>query len=176
MNGGANRDGPDLSWKDWVTVPRQGAVKARRETRKLSKELRAGLTLKNASGMTSTRWRAATHSATGRLHSRFAVNARLSAAASVGCPEQGPRRRSAVCRKRLVLEKTRRVQGSLAYRPPSRFPWEAILGERAGGPNAAQPGTQTVSTPYLRLEIPDGKLVAEKTHKPQAWGAPLSSD
>src|SRR5258708_30607171 len=45
--------------------------------------------------MTSTRWRAAAHGATGRLHSRFAGNARLGAAASVGCPEQEPRLRTA---------------------------------------------------------------------------------
>src|SRR6185503_14877890 len=104
VNGGANRDGPDLSWKDWVTVPRQGAVKVRRETRALSRELRFCRTLKYASGMTSTRWRAAAHYATGRLHSRFAGNARLSAAASFGCPEQGPRLRSAACRKRSVCK------------------------------------------------------------------------
>ena len=41
--------------------------------------------------------------------------------------------------------------------------WGAILGERAGGPNAAHPVTQTVSNPYLRLETGNGKLVAEKT-------------
>jgi hypothetical protein len=32
VNGGANKDGPDLSWKDWVTEPRHGAVQAGRET------------------------------------------------------------------------------------------------------------------------------------------------
>jgi hypothetical protein len=61
VNGGANKDGPDLSWKDWVTVPRQGAVQARRETRALCFELRSGRTLKYASGMTSTRFRSAAH-------------------------------------------------------------------------------------------------------------------
>ena len=33
-----------------------------------------------------------------------------------------------------------------------------ILGHRAGGPNTAHPGTQIVSTPYLRVESLDGKL------------------
>jgi hypothetical protein len=28
VTGGANKDGPDLSWKDWVTEPRHGAVQA----------------------------------------------------------------------------------------------------------------------------------------------------
>jgi len=98
---GANKDEPDLSWKDWVTEPRHGAVQARRETRALWSERRPSLALKYASGMTSTRWRAAAHGATGRLHSRFAGNAprrrrvsRVSwtrASASVGR-----------CRKRLV--------------------------------------------------------------------------
>jgi hypothetical protein len=32
---GTNKDEPDLSWKDWVTKPRHGAVQARRETRAL---------------------------------------------------------------------------------------------------------------------------------------------
>ena len=45
---------------------------------------------------------------------------------------------------------------------------DQILGERAGGPNAAHRVTQTVSNPYLRVETGDGKHIAEKTHK--VWG------
>jgi hypothetical protein len=51
----------------------------------------------------------------------------------------------------------------------------AIFGERAGGPNAAQPVTQTMSTPYLRLGTGNGKHVAEKPHKTQGRIAALSS-
>ena len=121
VNGGANRDGPDLSWKDWVTVPRQGAVKARRETRALSRELRFCRTLKYASGMTSTRWRAAAHYATGRLHSRFAGKAR-----------SAPPRHSGVLNKglgfdRLPVEsawsvKPGRVQGTARMAPIKPVP------------------------------------------------------
>src|ERR1700755_2545831 len=63
--GSANRDGPDLSVEGRVTEPRQGAVRVRRQARALDCGLRCGRTLKNASGMTSTRWRAAAHRATG---------------------------------------------------------------------------------------------------------------
>ena len=42
---------------------------------------------------------------------------------------------------------------------------DQILGERAGGPNAAHRVTQTVSNPYLRVETGYGKHDAEKTHK-----------
>jgi len=128
VNGGANKDGPDLSWKDWVTVPRQGAVQARRETRALCFELRSGRTLKYASGMTSTRWRTAAHGATGRLRSRFAGKAR-----------SAPPRQSDVLNKslgfdRLLLKalgfaKPWRGQEPVAYRLPNRFPrnWEQSL-------------------------------------------------
>ena len=43
--------------------------------------------------------------------------------------------------------------------PKSLSDGEHFLGERAGGPNAAHPVTQTVSNPYLRRELGDGKLV-----------------
>ena len=56
---------------------------------------------------------------------------------------------------------------------PQRSPdGEHILGERAGGPNAAHPVTQTVSNPYLRRESGDGKLVAEKPQ--QATGCAVA--
>jgi hypothetical protein len=128
VNGGANKDGPDLSWKVWVTVPRQGAVKVRRETRALYCELRSGRTLKYASGMTSTRWRTAAHGATGRLHSRFAGDAR-----------SAPPRQSGVLNKSLGFDrpppkapgfaKPWRGQEPVAYRLPNRFPrnWEQSL-------------------------------------------------
>ena len=71
-------------------------------------------------------------------------------------------------------------QESIACRLPSRSPnvfcRGAILGKRAGGPNVAHPVTQTVSNPYLRLETGNGKLVAEKPHKPRACAGSLSSD
>jgi len=43
--GGANKDGPDLSLKGWVTEPRQGAVQVERTIREPSSKLRAGWTL-----------------------------------------------------------------------------------------------------------------------------------
>ena len=52
---------------------------------------------------------------------------------------------------------------------------DQILGERAGGPNAAHRVTQTVSNPYLRVETGDGKHIAEKTHKVWARNPALSS-
>src|SRR6478672_2980477 len=129
--------------------------------------------------MTSTRWRTATHGATGRLHSRFAGNARLGAAASVGCPEPEPRLRTATVKSAGFLKpmaRTRAGRISFAKPVPTLSGGGAVPGQRAGGPNAAHPVTQTVSTPYLRLETGNGKLVAEKPHKPQAGGASLSSD
>jgi hypothetical protein len=100
MIGGANRDGPDLSWKVWVTEPRHGAEQVRRETRALFAELRPGWTLKNASGMTSTRWRTAAHGATGR----FSHDSR-------GMRALAPPRRLGVLNKSLGFE-----------RPPSKAP------------------------------------------------------
>ena len=151
MIGSANKDGPDLSLKGRVTEPRQGAVQVECRIRGLPSKLRTDWTLKYASGMTSTRWRTAAHSVTGRMHSRFAGNARLSAAASFGSPEQEPRLRSAAVNSAAART------GSVAWRPPSRSPWGAFLGGRAGGPNAAHPNTQIMSTPYLRLDAANGK-------------------
>src|SRR5882757_6187469 len=101
-----------------------------------------------------------------------------------------PPRQSGVLNKSLGFErplskargsvKPWRGQGQVASRSPSRSPKFARRGavpdQRAEGPNAAHPVTQTVSTPYLRLETRNGKPVAEKPHKPQAGELPLSSD
>ena len=72
----------------------------RRQARALWKELRCGRTLKNASGMTSTRWKAAAHRATGLVPTAGAAicvqaKRRQDAAASFRCPEQGSRLRPA---------------------------------------------------------------------------------
>src|SRR5882724_3288234 len=69
--------------------------------------------------MTSTRWRAAAHGATGRLHSRFAGNARLGAAASVGCPEQEPRLRTATVESAWFLKTLARTRaGRISFAKP----------------------------------------------------------
>src|ERR1700712_5473759 len=105
--------------------------------------------------MTSTRWRTAAYGATGRLHSRFAGNARLGAAASVGCPEQEPRLRTAIVKSAgflKTLARTRTGRISFAKPVPPLPRRGAVPGQRAEGPNAAHPVTQTVSNPYLRLE------------------------
>src|SRR5258708_24255428 len=69
--------------------------------------------------MTSTRWRAAAHGATGRLHSRFAGNARLGAAASVGCPEQEPRLRTATVESAWFLKTlARTTAGRISFAKP----------------------------------------------------------
>src|SRR5882757_6640043 len=93
-----------------------------------------------------------------------------------------PPRQSGVLNKSLGFEqplskargslKPWRGQRLIASRWPNRSPncleGRAVPGQRAEGPNAAHPVTQTVSTPYLRLETRNGKLVAEKPHKPMA--------
>ena len=164
MNGGANRVGPDLSWRVRVTEPRQGAVQSGSRARALLAKLRSNRTLKYASGMTSTRWRAAAHGATGRFCSMVPA-AKFAAA---------PPCHSGVLNKGPGFDwppstAPQREQGSVVIArqagPPKHLWRAATLGERAGGPNAAHPDTQTVSTPYLRLETGDGKLVSENTPK-----------
>jgi len=130
--------------------------------------------------MTSTRWRTAAHGATGRLRSRFAGNARLGAAASVGCPEQEPRLRTAAVESAWFLKTLARTKaGRISFAKPvpqSASRGELFLANVPEGPNAAHPVTQTVSHTYLRFETGNGKLVAEKLHKLQGGGASLSSD
>jgi len=86
-----------------------------------------------------------------------------------------PLSKSAWFRKTLARTGAGRLSAAKPV-PPKHVRKGAILGNRAGGPNAAHPVTQTVSTPYLRFETANGKLVAEKPHKPQAGGVSLSSD
>ena len=94
---------------------------------------------------------------------RAAASFRLSwtrASASTGHPSNAPRARTGG-----------RSHDACQAGPPNRLKGGAILGKRAGGPNAAQPVTQTVSNPYLRRATSDGKHIAEKPHKTQAFPA-----
>src|SRR5205814_666281 len=79
--------------------------------------------------MTSTRWRTAAHGATGRLHSRFAGNARLGAAASVGCPEQEPRLRTATVESaRFLKTLARTTAGRISFAERTDARAQAIQG------------------------------------------------
>jgi hypothetical protein len=51
--------------------------------------------------------------------------------------------------------------------PPKPPDGSIFLGERAGGPNAAHPVTQTVSPPYLRREWGYGKLLSRFGSSPE---------
>jgi hypothetical protein len=66
-SGDVSADRPDLLWKGRVTEPRQNVGQVRSAARALSSKLRSVRTLKYASGMTSTHWKAAAHRATGGL-------------------------------------------------------------------------------------------------------------
>jgi hypothetical protein len=142
-------------------------VKVRRQTRALESWRRCGWTWKNASGMTSTRWRAAAHRATGlRAHGWRGENAHYAlprrsgvltrVSASIG------RRHERLVSQNLGARRGGRSDTARQMAPKSLSNGERFLGERAGGPNAAHPVTQTVSNPYLRRRLGDGKLVSSR--------------
>ena len=178
MIGGANRDEPDLSWKVWVTEPRHGAEQVRRETRALCGELRSGRTLKNASGMTSTRWRTAAHGATGRF-SHDSRRKRVGAAASVGCPEQEPRLRAAAVKSAWSFKILART-GAVASRWPKRFPKISLAGALSGPAcrraEHGTPGYSNRKQPILTARIQGWQAGSRPVPQGQKPRWPLSSD
>lgn len=124
--------------------------------------------LETFSGMTSTRWRTAAHGAAGRTCSRLwrtfahlrCRTIRLSNKGLRGPVSAAPRRRQ---RWSLAPRRAGPVRG-------------AVIRRRAGGPERGTAGYSTMSTPYLRLQTADGKLVAEKPQKDGGPGRRLSSD
>ena len=69
-----------------------------------------------------------------------------------GCPTRCALTQSKAVRLSAATEKSTKTKSR-----PEISDGGAILGKRAGGPNAAHPVTQTVSNPYLRLETGNGK-------------------
>jgi hypothetical protein len=95
---------------------------------------------------------------------------------------QAPPRHPGVLNKGLGSDRPpsaarERGQRLIANPPAKPSPSGAILGERAGGPNAAHPDTQTVSNNlYLRPEQTDGKLTLENTGKTSKTAVSLKPD
>jgi hypothetical protein len=138
-------------------------VRVLRQARTLVSKLRFVRTLKYASGIDLD---------------PLSVGARRrrSSAPTVGaaiCAKALPRH-SGVLNKSLGLDRPP-VECAMArtwvdrMTPAKPVPVGSSPDERAGGPNAAQPVTQTVSNPYLRVETADGKLLPEKTQ--ETWAA-----
>jgi len=108
---------------------------------------------KTCSGMISTRLR--------QRHALPVVCARgrrrVKSAATRPVVQQGPPLTS-------LAAPQRRQGGPLA--PAEPVPRGAIIGGRAGGPNAGTAGNlNRKHTPYLRLQCANGKLVSEKPQK-----------
>jgi hypothetical protein len=153
-----------------VAMPRPVAIRPGNQARALKSKLRSCRILKYASGMTSTRWRPAAHRADGRMFCPRNRRRRCFAA---------PPRYSGVLNKGLGCDRspvdcaaarTGVDHRALAKRFPKADMGKQLLDERAGGPNAAHPDTQTVSNPYLRPAIFYGKPVAGKARKPGIAG------